>query len=109
MSESWPRHHVIKFAGTVLDGIKESAYGLLDCLARVENKARETVVALLEDEENKETAGTREADGGGEAQAEELGRVWTELAVLQEMIGHLIETSPPAQKPVGSCSPVAPG
>lgn len=109
MSESWPRHHVIKFAGTVLDGITESAYGLLDCLARAENKARETVVTLLEDEAAKVIAVTGEVAQGGEALAEELGRVWAELAVLHEKVGGPAGTSPPAQKPVGGRSAAASG
>ncbi|MFG2227638.1 hypothetical protein [Streptomyces sp. NPDC048644] len=108
MSEPWPRHAIIKFAGTVMDGFRDGAYDLLDCAARVDGKFRETVVLLLEeDEEDKDIAYTREAPRGEEARAEELRQARAELAVLQERIGRLAEATPPAQESVGDRSPVA--
>ncbi|MFJ1747287.1 hypothetical protein ACIOJD_13720 [Streptomyces sp. NPDC088116] len=97
MSEPWPRHAIVKFAGTVVDGFRDPAYGLLDCAARVDGKLRETVIVLL-DEEDKDTAGTHVAARGEEAQAEELRRVGAELAALREKIGRLVGTAPPARE-----------
>ncbi|MCX4679187.1 hypothetical protein OG413_28450 [Streptomyces sp. NBC_01433] len=113
MSKSWPRHGIIKFAGTVMDGARDGAYGLLDCFARVDGKARETVVALLGEEEAKDTAVTRESARHAQAQAEELARVYAELVALHKKIDRLAGTPQPAQKPsadpADSRSPVAHG
>ncbi|RYJ21329.1 hypothetical protein CU044_6475 [Streptomyces sp. L-9-10] len=103
MSETWPRHAVIKFVGAVMDGAKESAYGLLDCAARVDGKARETVLVLLDEGEG--TAGTREAARGPDPQGEELRRLWEELAALREKISRLAEATPSAQDPAGGHFP----
>ncbi|RYJ21327.1 hypothetical protein CU044_6473 [Streptomyces sp. L-9-10] len=106
MSETWPRRGIIKFVGAVMDGAGESAYGLLDCAARVDGKARETVLVLLEDEKDKDTTGTREDVRSAQARVEELKRLWAELAAMEERIGRLAEATPSGQEPVGGRSPV---
>nr|WP_237534911.1 hypothetical protein [Streptomyces sp. SID3343] len=103
-----PRHHVIKFAGHVMDGLTARADALLDCAARVDGKARETILALLEDA--KDATGALGAARGGRPPVEELGRVRTEL---REELGRLAGTSPPtrqpADEPVGARPPMARG
>ncbi|MFJ1576361.1 hypothetical protein [Streptomyces sp. NPDC088182] len=104
MSETWPRRGIVKFVGAVMDGARESAYGLLDCAARVDGKAREAVLVLLGEGEG--TADTREDVRSAEARVEELKRLWAELAALQEKLGRLVEATPSGQEPVGGRSPV---
>ncbi|MFD5930165.1 MULTISPECIES: hypothetical protein [unclassified Streptomyces] len=106
MSESRPRHGIIKFAGTVMDG-------LLDRLAWLDGKARETVIDLLEGEDGEDAPAPRETIRSPQTQAEELVRAWTELGALQETIGRLVGISPlthePQAEPAEGRSPVVRG
>ncbi|MFD5918771.1 hypothetical protein ACFVYP_19995 [Kitasatospora sp. NPDC058201] len=102
MGSRWPRRGIIKFAGAVMDGLRDGAYDLLDCAARVDGKFREAVIDFLDDEDDgkgRGVAGAREATGDQGARAEELRRVGAELSALQEKIGHLVETSASAPAP----------
>ncbi|MEE1792290.1 hypothetical protein PUR28_16195 [Streptomyces sp. BE308] len=113
MSKSSPRHGIIKFAGTVMDGARDGAYGLLDGFARVDGKIRETIIALLDEEEDRKTTATRESVRQTQDQADELARVYAELDTLRKKIDRLAGSPQPAQKrsaePADSRSPVAHG
>ncbi|MFL0021340.1 hypothetical protein ACJBCE_00115 [Streptomyces sp. NBUL23] len=87
MSKTWPRHGIIKFAGAVVDGAVDGANGVLDCLARVEGKARETVVDLLESEDEKTTPGQTAPHAPD--QDEDLVRLRAELAALHKKLDKL--------------------
>ncbi|MEU8699015.1 hypothetical protein AB0C61_15340 [Streptomyces sp. NPDC048680] len=93
MSKTWPRHGIVKFAGTVMDGAVDGANGLLDCLARVEGKARETVLDLLEEEAGKKST-TGETAPHRPDQDEELVRLREELAALHKKLDKLAKRRP---------------
>ncbi|WP_329171587.1 hypothetical protein [Streptomyces sp. NBC_01477] len=117
MSQSWPRHHVIKVAGHVMDGITASANDLLDCAARLDSRARETISVLVKDYEGNKrdeyTAGALGTARGGQVREDRLRRAEAELAELREEIRRLAGTSPPAQalgdELVGGLPPAARG
>ncbi|MET9535657.1 MULTISPECIES: hypothetical protein [unclassified Streptomyces] len=93
MSKTWPRHGIIKFAGTVMDGAVEGANGFLDCLASVEGKAREASLDLLEEETGKKNT-TPETAPHATDQDEELVRLREELAALQKKLDKLAKHRP---------------
>ncbi|MEV7434967.1 hypothetical protein ACIQKE_00615 [Streptomyces griseoviridis] len=93
MSKTWPRHGIIKFAGTALDGAVDGANGLLDSLARVEGKAREAARDLLEEEAGKK--GTiDETTAHAPDQDEEFVRLREELAALHKKFDQLAKHRP---------------
>lgn len=93
MSKTWPRHGIVKFAGTVLDGAVDGANGLLDCLARVEGKARETALDVLGEEGGKKST-THGTTAQAPDQDEELVRLRGELAALDKRLDKLAKRRP---------------
>ncbi|WP_411119877.1 hypothetical protein [Streptomyces sp. 058-1L] len=106
MSKTWPRRGIIKFAGTLMDGARDGAYGLLDRLAELDGRAREAAIALLDEQGDKDTP-AREAAPLAPAQPEDLARVWAELAALNKKIDGPATTHPQAAGPTDG-QPAAP-
>ncbi|MER6190125.1 hypothetical protein [Streptomyces cyaneofuscatus] len=107
MSTTRQRHGIVKFAGTVLDGAMDSANGLLDCLACVEGKARETVLDLLEEEDGLKTT-TGDTAAHASDQDEEFVRLREELAALHKKLDKLAKRRP-RTGPIGDQPPATRG